>query len=198
MGPTAQGRESGGGPPRGSRPSHTTSLRPEPRGCRPPRASTARAVSKLFAPPLLREPPWPAQLARPFQCWRSAAAPRDGVPPNDSRHSQYELPRPQTHCKTTTQPGEPSAESTVRLLAACAGTRSTKLLGLAPARVGHQQAAVIRRQDLLDLSLRRLVDNCRPGGRSERGESVGRKAASAKQCLDRCLCPAPRASLTGG
>mmetsp|Transcript_20441 Transcript_20441/g.60315 ORF Transcript_20441/g.60315 Transcript_20441/m.60315 type:complete len:242 (+) Transcript_20441:646-1371(+) len=46
---------------------------------------------------------------------------------------------------------------TVRLLAARARARPTKLLCLAPARVGNKQRAVIRGQDLLDLALGRLV-----------------------------------------
>lgn len=141
-------------------------------------------VSKLFAPPQLRERPRSAQLARSFK-WPSVTAPnrgtlRNGVPSKSNHRpcSQYEPSRSQVHCKTTTKPVEPPAGSTVRLLAARASTRSTKLLRLAPARVCHEQAAVICRQNLLDLSLRRLVDNCRPGG-SERGEAAGREESGA-------------------
>ena len=51
-------------------------------------------------------------------------------------------------------------QSTVRLLEARAGTVATKLLRLAPAGVGNQQAAVVAEQQILDLLLGDLVDVC--------------------------------------
>ena len=51
-------------------------------------------------------------------------------------------------------------QSTVRLLEARAGTMATKLLRLAPAGVGNQQAAVVAQQQVLDLLLGDLVDVC--------------------------------------
>mmetsp|Transcript_1274 Transcript_1274/g.3281 ORF Transcript_1274/g.3281 Transcript_1274/m.3281 type:complete len:207 (+) Transcript_1274:196-816(+) len=56
------------------------------------------------------------------------------------------------------EPADTHPRSTVRLLAASASTRTTELLRLAPARVSDKQATVVCRQDLLDLALRRLID----------------------------------------
>jgi hypothetical protein len=47
---------------------------------------------------------------------------------------------------------------TVRLLVTCAGGGTAELLGLAAARVGDHQGAVVAEQDVLDLLLGGLID----------------------------------------
>ena len=49
---------------------------------------------------------------------------------------------------------------TVRLLVACAGTRTTELLGLGSARVGNEQCPVVLQEDVLDLLFGLFVDVC--------------------------------------
>ena len=53
---------------------------------------------------------------------------------------------------------------TVRFLSASARTRASKLLGLAPTRVGDKQAAVVGDEGLLDLLLLRLINVCEATG----------------------------------
>jgi hypothetical protein len=49
---------------------------------------------------------------------------------------------------------------TVRLLEASAGTTTSELLGLAATRISDQESLVIGLEDLLDLSLCSLIDDC--------------------------------------